>query len=263
VSAPAALKSLAFPPAVQALDFVSDLHLSPEVPQTVGAFERFLAQSSADALFILGDLFEVWVGDDALEQDFERACAATLRSATARRPVYLLPGNRDFLLGARFYAETGVQALDDPCLVDAFGSKVLLSHGDALCLDDHEYQAFRRQVRAQAWQADFLARPLAERLALAAQMRAASLAHQRRPDGGPAAVTFADADPSLALQWLDEAGSHVLIHGHTHRPTSEQREGGWQRHVLSDWDLDHATPHRAEVLRWTAQGFARLAPALA
>jgi UDP-2,3-diacylglucosamine hydrolase len=111
---------------------------------------------------------------------------------------------------------------------------VLLSHGDARCLDDTAYQQFRAEVRQPAWQAAFLARPLDERQAIGAQMRAASRAHQQRAEP----ITYADADPALAQEWLEAAAARVLIHGHTHRPGSELRDEGWQRHVLSDWDLD-------------------------
>ena len=131
---------------------------------------------------------------------------------------------------------------------------MLLSHGDALCVHDHDYQQFRAHVRQSAWQAAFLAKPLVERLGIAAQMRAASRAHQNQLDP----VTFADADPTLAGLWLANAGARTLIHGHTHRPLTEQRTEGWRRVVLSDWDLDNA--NRAEVLRWSAHGFQRLSP---
>jgi len=241
------------PTAVQAVDFISDLHLSPELPHTVAAFERYLASVQTGELFILGDLFEAWVGDDALDQPFEQGCGQALAAAARRMPVHVMRGNRDFLLGDGFFRETGCVALPDPFPLQAFGQTVLLSHGDALCLDDRDYQQFRAQVRQPAWQAAFLAKPLAERLGIAAQMRAASRAHQGRTDP----VTSADADPALAGLWLAGAGARTLIHGHTHRPMTEQRAEGWQRLVLSDWDLDHAD--RAEVLRWTAHGFQRLA----
>lgn len=241
--------------AVQTVDFVSDLHLSPSMPRTLAAFERFLQETPAQALFILGDLFEVWPGDDALALPFERHCAALLAAIAERRAVHVMRGNRDFLLGDAFFAATGAHQLHDPTAVQAFGRTVLLSHGDALCLADTAYQHFRAQVRQPAWQAAVLARPLAERLALATQMRDASRSHNEGRDR----VTFADADPALATEWLAQAGADVLIHGHTHRPASEQRAEGWQRHVLSDWDLDHEHPPRAEVLRWTADGFQRVA----
>jgi UDP-2,3-diacylglucosamine hydrolase len=244
---------LRLPAAVQVIEFISDLHLCPELPHTVAAFRRYLAQCQADALFILGDLFEAWVGDDTLDQPFEASLAQALQHAAQRLPVHVMRGNRDFLLGDRFFSHTACHELADPTALAAFGQTVLLSHGDALCLADEDYQRFRAEVRAPAWQAALLARPLAERLAMAAQMRAASQAHQQQKDP----VTWADADPVLAGQWLAQAGASTLIHGHTHRPATERRAEGWQRLVLSDWDLDHGQADRAEVLRWTPAGFSR------
>jgi UDP-2,3-diacylglucosamine hydrolase len=249
----AGLNRLRLPAAVQAIEFISDLHLSPDLPRTVAGFEQYLGHCDADALFIMGDLFEAWVGDDTLDQPFEQHLAASLARTVSRLPVYVMRGNRDFLLGPAFFAHTGCTELADPCSVSAFDQTILLSHGDALCLDDQDYQRFRAQVRTPRWQAELLARPLAERLAIAGQMRAASRAHQRARDP----VTWADADPSLAGQWLAQAGASTLVHGHTHRPATEQRPEGWQRIVLSDWDLDQASPARAEVLRWTPSGFSR------
>lgn len=241
------------------MDFVSDLHLSPDLPRTLAVFEAYLRHTHAGAVFILGDLFEAWVGDDASALPYERACVDMLAAAARRRPLHVMRGNRDFLLGDRFFAETGTIDLPDPVALHAPGiadAPLLLTHGDALCLADVDYQRFRAQVRQPAWQAAFLAKPLAERQAIGAQMRAASRAHQQQH----APVTCADADPALAAEWLAAAGARTLVHGHTHRPQSEQRAEGWGRHVLSDWDCDRS-PARAEVLRWTPAGFARIAPA--
>jgi UDP-2,3-diacylglucosamine hydrolase len=255
----AGLNRLRLPATVQVIEFISDLHLCPDLPHTVAAFELYLAQCQADALFILGDLFEAWVGDDSLGQPFEAGIAAALQRVVQRLPVYVMHGNRDFLLGPAFFAHTGCTGLADPCAVSAFDQTVLLSHGDALCLDDVDYQRFRAQVRSPEWQADLLARPLAERLTMAAQMRAASRAHQQQHQP----VTWADADPALAGAWLSGAGASTLVHGHTHRPATEQRPEGWQRIVLSDWDLDTTSAPRTEVLRWTAAGFSRHRPTTA
>lgn len=247
---------------MRVVDFISDLHLSPELPRTLTALEGYLASTRAEAVFILGDLFEAWVGDDSIALPFERRCADMLAAAARRRSLYVMRGNRDFLIGAHFFEVTGATDLPDPVALGAPGvtaEPVLLTHGDALCLDDTAYQQFRTEVRQPAWQAAFLAKPLDERQAIGAQMRAASRAHQQRAEP----ITYADADPTLAQAWLKAAGARVLIHGHTHRPRSELRDDGWQRHVLSDWDLDHATPGRAEVLRWTAHGFTRLDPGAA
>lgn len=245
--------TLCLQPLLGSVAFVSDLHLSPTLPLTVAAFTQLLQRLQADALFILGDLFEVWVGDDALEQPFEAACVAALRDTTQRMPVYVMRGNRDFLLGPRFFEASHCVELPDPVVLQALGRRVLLTHGDALCLDDTAYQTFRRQVRDPAWQSAFLARPMAERLALANQMRGVSRAHQA--EMSPA--DYADADPELATHWLAAAQSDTLIHGHTHRPGSQQRPEGWTRHVLSDWDLDHGPRDRSEVLCWNERGFER------
>jgi UDP-2,3-diacylglucosamine hydrolase len=135
------------PPDWRAIDFISDLHLTESTPKAFALWSDFLHESRADAIFILGDLFEAWVGDDSRLEGFEARGAATLASAAQRRPIYLMVGNRDFLLGAEMLAASGLKALEDPTLLCAFGDKVLLSHGDAMCLGDVPYQEFRRVVR--------------------------------------------------------------------------------------------------------------------
>ena len=237
----------------RAIDFISDLHLSETMPRTFEAFERHLRTTSADAVFILGDLFELWVGDDERAQAFERQCVRVLADASSRRHLAFMVGNRDFLLGAAMLRDCGMLGLHDPTLLDAWGRSVLLSHGDELCLGDKPYQAFRREVRSPAWQASFLAKPLSERLAIAARIRQAS-EERRRFDG----ATDSDVDFAEAVRWLRAGHAHEMVHGHTHRPGSETLAPGFTRHVLSDWDLDHGD--RAEVLRLTREGFARLAP---
>lgn len=239
----------------RAIDFISDLHLSASHPATVAAWRSHLLHTEADAVFMLGDLFELWVGDDAMAQPFEAACSATMRGAARQRQLAFLVGNRDFLLGSRMAAASGVQLLEEPVCLQAFGQRTLLCHGDALCVADVEYQAFRSMVRGADWQRDFLARPLAQRLAIAADIRGQSEA-RKRFDG----AVWADADAALATAWLSQADAQVLVHGHTHRPGTHALPDGRIRHVLSDWDLD-AAPPRAEVLRWSARGFERLAPA--
>lgn len=246
--------ALAIPAHARRVDIASDLHLSPELPRTCAAFFSWLQHSPADALIILGDLFEAWVGDDGLTARFEAECAQALRDAAQRRPVAIMRGNRDFLLGPAFFSDTGCTELSDPCVATGLGTQVLLSHGDALCLADVDYQAFRAQVRTPAWQQAFLAQPLDQRLQLAAQMRAES----RRRQAQLAPESYADPDPALCAQWLQAAQCNVLIHGHTHRPGRSVDPAGWERIVLSDWDLDHA--QRCEVLAWTAAGFERLDP---
>lgn len=238
----------------RAIDFISDLHLSESMPRTFAAWARHLRNSTADAVVMLGDLFEVWVGDDARQRPFERQCVDVMADAASRRVMAFMPGNRDFLLGHAMVLDCGLISLPDPTRLVAWGQSVVLSHGDALCLDDLPYQAFRREVRSPAWQAGFLARPLGDRLNLAAEMRRQSM-DRRRFDGDAGS----DIDTAQAVMWLHALGSAELVHGHTHRPGSSTLAPGYRRHVLSDWDLD--TGHRAEVLRLTRQGFERVPPA--
>ena len=233
------------------MEFVSDLHLCAEAPRTVAAFERLLAQTDADALFILGDLFEVWIGDDTRHQPFESACLSALARFGERRELYFIAGNRDFLFGPAACADARMRALPDPTRLDAFGERLLLSHGDALCLGDTDYQGFRRMVRSASWQQDFLARPLTERAALARRIRSES---QGRKSARPDPATWADVDPAEACRWLSAAGATVLVHGHTHRPGHAVLAKGLERRVLADWDLDAATP-RGSVLRLDLDGW--------
>jgi UDP-2,3-diacylglucosamine hydrolase len=236
-----------------AVDFISDLHLCESMPRTFEAFERHVLHTPADAVFLLGDVFEIWVGDDARSRAFESRCVDLLAETASRRVLGLMVGNRDFLLGSAMLRACGAMALPDPTVFMAWGQRVLLSHGDALCLDDLPYQAFRAEVRSPAWQRDFLARPLAERLEIAAQMRRASQERQRF-DGN----LLTDADFGEAVRWMHAMGTAELVHGHTHRPGSNSLAPGFKRHVLSDWDMDSG--HRAEVLRLSRDGFVRLPP---
>ena len=244
------------PAAWRAIDFISDLHLSELMPATFAAFAEHLRHTEADAVFMLGDLFELWVGDDARHEPFAQRCVQVLAETATRRVLAVMGGNRDFLMGPDLLADCGARALPDPTLLEAFGQRVLLSHGDALCLADRAYQAFRRQVRGPQWLASFLARPLPERLALAREIRQASETRRQFDGEGNA-----DVDAEAAVSMLAQAQAPTLVHGHTHRPGSEHWHGGFERHVLSDWDLDSAA--RAEVLRLTAAGFSRIAPSRA
>jgi UDP-2,3-diacylglucosamine hydrolase len=164
-----------------------------------------------------------------------------------------MAGNRDFLVGAAMLKACGVSALPDPTLLSAWDQRVLLTHGDALCLDDEAYQAFRRQVRSESWRRDFLQQPLVAREQQARLMRDASQASQRHQT----AADWVDVDTAAAVAWMNAAGSRELIHGHTHRPGSEVLAPGYTRHVLSDWDCDNE-PVRAQVLRLTRDGFTRV-----
>jgi UDP-2,3-diacylglucosamine hydrolase len=236
------------------IDFISDLHLSADTPRTFDAWATYLRETPAEAVFILGDLFEVWVGDDSRFEGFEAACAAVLREAAQKRCVAFMAGNRDFLVGDALLQACGVRRLADPTLLTAFGQRVLLSHGDALCLDDVDYQRFRAMVRSPAWQQQFLAQPLEARRDYAQQVRQQSEA-RKRTHASP--EEWADVDVPEALRWLQSAASTTLVHGHTHRPATQPLGDSALRHVLSDWELDHP-PHRAEVLRLSASGFQRL-----
>ncbi len=261
---PARHGELEAPARWSAIDFVSDLHLQAAEPGTAQAFCDYLRDCEADALFILGDLFEVWIGDDLLaagpearaaepEFGFLAAICAELRAFSARKPLHVLHGNRDFLLGAGFAAASGAQLLDDPTLLRWRERRLLLSHGDGLCLDDRDYLAFREQVRAPGWQETFLARPLAGRAAFARGLRQRSEARKQDP-----AMAWADVDHPAATAWLQACGADTLVHGHTHRPGRHELAPGLQRLVLSDWDVT-ATPARAEALRLDAGGWRRIA----
>jgi UDP-2,3-diacylglucosamine hydrolase len=240
----------------QAVDLISDLHLQSSEPGTFEAWRAHMLTTTADAVLLLGDVFEVWVGDDAVPQDpFLQACVQVLRQTSAQRFVGFMPGNRDFLVGSAFLQSCGVQPLQDPTVLVWGTQRTVLSHGDALCLGDEAYQRFRAISRTPGWQSEFLAKPLHERLAMAQAMRAQSEAHNQSMQ------SFADADAAMTIEWLQAANSLHLVHGHTHRPADHAVPGlsGAKRQVLSDW---HITPtlHRAQVLRLQAHGQAARMP---
>ena len=239
------------------IELLSDVHLCEQAPRTFEAWRTQLLSSDADAILMLGDLFEVWVGDDARAGPFEQRCIDVMREASAQRTLAFMPGNRDFLLGEAMRAASGLEGLPDATVLSAFDRRVVLTHGDALCLEDTDYQRFRATVRSTAWQTDFLSHPLPERQRLARAMRDASTAHQAKH---PPAL-WADVDPAAALQLLDAAGSDTLVHGHTHRPGTTPLSATAVRLVLSDWDFDGDAP-RGDVLRLNAQGLERR-PAIA
>lgn len=247
---------LTAPPHWRAVDFISDVHLHSSEAATANAWRHYLQHTTCDALFILGDLFEVWIGDDMLdnptdtvpEQRFLQDCCNALRTCAQQRPVYVMCGNRDFLLGSRFFTATHTHKLHDPSVLQLGAQGYLLSHGDAWCWDDHAYLRFRAQVRNPTWQTNFLERSLAERASIAQGLRQHSQARKQASQIGHNGITYADVDNTAAQQWLQRTGARTLIHGHTHRPAQHALDAHRQRWVLSDWDAT-ARPHRLEVLR--------------
>ncbi len=239
-----------------AIDFISDVHLSADEPQTFEAWREYLRRTRADAVFILGDLFEVWVGDDAADDGFEADCVAVLEEAASRVQLAFAVGNRDFLVGSRLRQRAAMTALADPTRLMAWNHPVLLTHGDLLCTADTDYMAFRRMVRSEGWQDDFLSQPLAERRRQALRFREGSKAQalERIAKTGSA---YNDIDTATAVAWMHQAGCRSLVHGHTHRPGTEVLAPGYTRYVLTDWDLKAPRP-RGEILRLTRDGFARL-----
>ena len=228
------------------------MHLDASEVATFNAWANHLNTTPANALFILGDLFEVWIGDDT-QDPFHLQCMEVLRTTAKRIPVFFMCGNRDFLVGSDWLQSTDVQGLQDPCVLELAKQKILLSHGDALCIDDTDYMTFRQQVRSNAWQEAFLAKPLSERQQIAKDLRTQSKARQQTQ------TDYVDVDTNTARVWLHENDCKLLIHGHTHRPATHDLGDGLSRMVLSDWEA-LATPPRLEVLRWTqdTQRFARI-----
>lgn len=245
------IHTLTAPAQWQQIDLLSDLHLGPDTQATVARLTQHLTETPAQAVLLLGDIFEVWVGDDARDEPFEAAVVHLLRDASRRLDVCFMPGNRDFLVGAELLQAVGMTALPDPTVLDAFGQRWLLVHGDAQCLDDLEYQSWRATSHCAAWQANFLAKPLADRQAFGHQARARS----RQSQAAQLMSTDLDADACRAL--LKAAGAKTMIHGHTHRPAEHDLGGGLRRVVLSDWDFN-TTPPRGDVIRLSAAGLQRL-----
>jgi UDP-2,3-diacylglucosamine hydrolase len=215
--------------------FVSDLHLDAAYPEAIAQFESLLEGPAreAEALYILGDLFEAWIGDDDDDPARARVCAALRALADSGVALYVLHGNRDFLLGAGFERRSGARLLPDPTIIELGGERVLLTHGDALCTADRAYQRLRAIVRRPRWQRRLLRLPLAARRLLSAAARAGSRAHT-----GRVAETIMDVDPATVRAALAAAPARVLIHGHTHRPGLEplpEVAAGARRIVLGAW----------------------------
>ena len=242
------------------VDFISDLHLSESEPTTFDAWQRYMSSTNADAVFILGDLFEVWVGDDSIrthlspqstELNFEERCALVLQAAGKCLNLFFMHGNRDFLVGEQMMSTCNASLLTDPTVLTFLQQRYLLTHGDMLCLADTKYLAFRDIVRQPAWQQAQLAKPLVERQAIGRQMRAESQKNQQN------LLAYADVDDAAARAWLQAANAKMLIHGHTHKPADHDFGNGFKRVVMTDWDLK-AAPNRAEVLQLTNNGLQRI-----
>ena len=215
--------------------FISDLHLDPERPAVTELFLELLDQraQTADAIYILGDLFEAWVGDDDTGPMNQTICDGLRKCATSGTPVFIMHGNRDFLLGARFAEASGCTLLDDPALIDLYGTPTLLMHGDLLCTDDKEYMAFRAMVRDTEWQRKLLSRSLEERQLMAREMRDRS----REQTGGKPELIM-DVNTEAVIKIMTGHKVQRLIHGHTHRPAIHElliSGKPAQRIVLGDW----------------------------
>ncbi|KRG77150.1 UDP-2,3-diacylglucosamine hydrolase [Stenotrophomonas chelatiphaga] len=235
--------------------FISDLHLDASRPAITDLFLAFLRSEAlaADALYILGDLFEAWIGDDTPSPAADAVAAALKEVSDAGVPVYFIRGNRDFLLGEQYAARAGMRILPDPSVIDLYGTPVLLQHGDLLCTDDLPYQQFRAQTRDPAFQAQFLAQPLAARIAFAQKARDASQSRQSEMKQGDRAQfeTVTDVAPAEVEATFVRYGVDTMIHGHTHRPAVHSLMAGGQartRIVLGDWY------EQGSVLRVTADG---------
>ena len=215
--------------------FISDLHLDPSRDTIVALFEQFLQRlgPAADALYILGDLFEVWIGDDDLSPFNVRIMNALRTLSEHNTKIYFMHGNRDFLIGDDFAQRSGIELLTDPTVTELYGHRCLLMHGDTLCTQDIEYQTFRRTVRNPKWQSDILSKPLSERLELAKSLRAKSQEETKLKE-----AAIMDVDPNTVTTTLKTTPCDYLIHGHTHRMAKHNLEINNHkvtRIVLGDW----------------------------
>ena len=236
--------------------FISDLHLDPSRPAITELFLDFLRGEArqAEALYILGDLFEAWIGDDTPSSAADAVALALREVSDAGVPVYFIRGNRDFLLGNDYAARAGMRILPDPSVIQLYDKPVLLQHGDLLCTDDVAYQAFRAQTRNPAFIAQFLSQSLEARVAFAQKARAASQAHQSemKQDDKATFETVTDVAPAEVVATFQRYGVDTMIHGHTHRPaihTVDAGEHSYTRIVLGDWY------EQGSVLRVDADGY--------
>ena len=225
--------------------FISDLHLTGERPAIIGLFLDFLQQEAlqADALYILGDLFEAWIGDDYVEPALIPVIEALAALTGAGVPVFVMVGNRDFLMGHSFERQSGCRLLPDPSVIDLYGTPTLLMHGDTLCTDDVDYQQLRRRLRNPQWQQQFLSLPVEQRLAFAQQARAESRQATRVKS-----EIIMDVNADAVATAFAEHQVNRLIHGHTHRPNTHHLFIDGQqltRIVLGDW-YEHGSVLRCD-----------------
>jgi UDP-2,3-diacylglucosamine hydrolase len=228
--------------------FISDLHLEAERPDIGDQFIRFLQTDATDAeaLYILGDLFEAWVGDDDPNAHYAIIKMAIRKLVDSGVPVFFMHGNRDFMIGRKFAHETGIEILEDPHPVKMYGQKVLLSHGDAMCTDDVQYQRVRLMTRDPDWQAAMLVKPLKERLQIAEEARRQSLEQKLN-----LSMDIMDVNQGAVMRTINKYHVDVLLHGHTHRPAMHTVDLGKRkakRIVLGDWYT------QGSVLRWDIRG---------
>lgn len=215
--------------------FIADLHLTPQIPIVLDLFIRFLTQQANqwEKIYILGDLFEVWLGDDEDEPTYQRIIQELYKVTSRDTPIFVMRGNRDFLLGQQFCEMTGCQLIADPTIIDLYGTPTLLMHGDTLCTKDVAYQSFRQQVRDPQWQQQFLAQPLVARRLLAQQARLQSQQYIQQ-----AANDIMDVTQEEVIKVLQQHQVFHLIHGHTHRPAIHefaiQGQPAWRK-VVGAW----------------------------
>lgn len=212
--------------------FISDLHLDEKRPDITAAFFSFLRDqaSHAETLYILGDFFEAWIGDDE-DSELSRSVVKQLKQLSASGvKLFVMHGNRDFLLGETFCQQTGATLLNDPCVVKIDDQEIVLMHGDSLCTGDIPYMEFRKQARSTPWQAHFLSHSLDQRRALVAHMR-----DQSKDMNSQKAEDIMDVTPAEVARTMQKAKVRTMIHGHTHRPAIHTLSEG-KRYVLGDWD---------------------------
>ncbi len=241
--------------------FISDLHLCAERPAITDLFLEFIHEHAAraDALYILGDWFEYWIGDEAVTHEEYRSIVTAIQKITdSGTPVFVIPGNRDFLMGNRFEEYSGCRLLPDPSVIDLYGKRVLVMHGDSLCTDDHEYQTFRQHVRSEGWKRDYLAKTVEERHNIVRELRERSDVAKatKKPE-------IMDVNGHAVNEIMRTHQVYDLIHGHTHRPGEhvfDLDEKRARRMVLGDW-YENGSVLRCDADGWVLETLSLRTPA--